>query len=346
MNKKVRLFKDIEVTLKTDFHTFSNYFIDYLKHDNIAHSSKVNCKIIISYFKGSVLSDVEKTKMVRYSSDFYATKNEFLFHAGHNLWLKILFDGININVVVFDEISKLKKNLGKLLHGKSYKFQRYMFIIRQALLLPSFYHHYINLGYVTWHSSALKINNSNIAFTGLNGCGKSGLLLHFIDSYQNSKIISDNYLLIDSNANFMSVPEPIRIDSSNSKEFTFIDKRVCSAFGKHQYKPKSNYLINEGNLDLIFLTRIGNEFNLKELKSDDFAKEMYSLHSFLGETPEQNYFEPIAYIDGKHNLNNIWNDVSKSFCENVKCFVLTIPYEQDTKKRYIKVEEEILKLIK
>lgn len=344
MSKNYKIFQNLNIKLETDLVLFKDYFNDYF-NDNISFFEKLSKHIYIKFDSKSKLDVASLNKMVKYSSNFYNKNNEFVFEAGNKIWLKIRFESKKIKINVYDRRDIIRKNIIHLIRGKSFMYQTFMYIIRQTILLPSFYNYYIEHNFITLHASALKLNGFNLAFTGLNGCGKSGLVFNFLQKFSDTNIISDNYLLVDNNANFISVPEPIRLDYDLKNNYDFIEKKICRAFNKNQYKIDQNKVNNKGKVDFIFLTTIGPEFKLKKVNNKSFIDSIYSIHSFLGETPEQNYFELISNIlDGK-NLEKLWLEVLESFCIETKCFILTIPFEKEINGRYNYVEDQILKLL-
>lgn len=342
IEKKVS-FHNISILVKTDNQIFVDYLNDYIDQENLEHEYDIE----FLYNKKSSFPNFIKEGYRKYGSDLHEkNENEFITHAGHNLWLKIRIEEKKVSVQVIDKISKIKSLFGLMRYGKSYKYQRYMYLIRQGILLPAFYMFYKYMNHVTWHASALEIDGKNIAFSGLNGSGKSGLLLYLLNNVEKSKIISDNYILVEPNGSVLSVPEPVRVEKNYNDKNTLFEKKVCKAFGKDQLKPKKTNIVNQAKLDVMFSVELGNEFKVRKINAEKFNTRMFILHAFLAEGPEHNYFLPLAYLHDNIVLTDKWKEVSKSFCQSTQCYILTIPYEKNIFKRYENVTTVIKTILK
>ncbi len=135
-------------------------------------------------------------------------------------------------------------------------FKKY---IEQPLLWEIARHHQLRV----LHASAVTTEEGAIIFAGLNGVGKTTLALSLISSLKDSKLISDNYLLIDRKNAYLS-PDTVRVDRQTAQK---LGLDINDTYGFNKFILSENKLFSDKNklpIKSIFLIDQGDNWKIEQ----------------------------------------------------------------------------------
>lgn len=120
------------------------------------------------------------------------------------------------------------------------------------------------------HAASIEKNDTITVFAGLNGVGKSTLAL-WLSRNKNSKLYSDNYLLIDESHAYL-FPDAIRL---SMQSLTELNVQPVRSFGFGKYLVDGSELFSKKKkvqLSKIYLVSRGNKWQQKKLTKKDGTK--------------------------------------------------------------------------
>jgi hypothetical protein len=238
------------------------------------------------------------------------------------------------HIICYFLVARARRILNLLRNRRAAENQRYMTMIRQAVVLPVLARLLHTQGLLTLHASVVALQGQAIALTGLNGCGKSGLALHLVTRHGFS-FLSDNFALIDPATGVAhAFPEPIRVGSREREEAQGFFAGEDYAFGKWQLSPLPQKVCPAAPIGCLVKIHIGERFAIREVEAGPFADDLDSFHRFLGETPE--YSWPQLYYQMRYgiNLGQAADTARHQLCSKVPCFEMEIPRAATSEQRY------------
>lgn len=220
---------------------------------------------------------------------------------------------------------------------KKSRNQLWMTMIRQAVLVPAFAKLMVGNGIGVVHASVVSKNSLAAVFSGLNGCGKSGLALHMLLDHGYS-FMSDNYALLQPDSlTVVSVPEPLRLaahEGGRAAEFLDCQDEV---FGKRLNVVAAERIDGRAKIAFMAYLSIGPEFNVVRMSAQHFVANLLAIHRSLGETPENNWIQLYYQLALRTDLYALAWDAVSQMCERLPCYSVQLPQGAGTWERYHEV---------
>lgn len=212
--------------------------------------------------------------------------------------------------------------------------ERFMALLRHGLLQPVTGQLLAREGMLTLHASAVERGGRALVFTGLNGCGKSGLALYLV-ARCGFRFMADNFALVQpAGPSVTACPEPIRVGE--------VERRVAEghftggtkAFGKWQMTPRAGLVCHEAALSGVVHVTLGCSFRVAAVEGRTFALRLESLHRFLAETAEYSWVQ--LYFLWQHGIDlaSAATAARAAVCDRVPCFEMSLPLADSFDARY------------
>ena len=279
-------------------------------------------------------------------------------------------NNLDVDIYLADKLT-LKKKIGKLINMQFTNiFEGFGQTLHELVLIPL---NYFDPNKFILHSSAFKRHDGKtIAIGGTGGVGKTSLELLFC--YENRyKFLADDIAVIDNEGYIhpnLSWPKIYGYNLENNNELKkeilnvqSIGSKIHWAFhynlrGAHKVRRRINPTVayshepNKTKLDYYFILNKGSEEklrleNISSLKSaqlsiDIISAEYYSFnnqlewHSYNSSVLES---QPLAKLE---DVKNNWRTNMLKVFENVKCYIIHIPFEIDHSDFLNRIEKMIL----
>ncbi len=208
----------------------------------------------------------------------------------------IIKKSISLYILLIDNCYYLKKNNNFIYKSNSiYEICNYLDFFIQQIFINS------NSDFAI-HCACIKYKKNICMFIGPGGCGKSTIVAHFLEKYNNCKFLSDETVLIEHNK-IQSFPRSILIKNSKNK---LTEKNLLFDFDKRAYLIPNNIKyfgkINTKNIKLFFLDYNNTVFSVETITQiiamDLLRKNLFSynknkpknvLKSLINLTEGENY---------------------------------------------------------
>lgn len=327
----------IEVSIESENSSLLAYCSRFLRAFS-SHScdAKLDLEVYFSGNRRSRSETLDLPKILGAGVKVYGNSIEICAHQAAGVFCEVRNDRNDGHQVIYchSEISRVRR-LWRLIKGrKQSQNQLHMTMLRQGVLLPVLALLLSKQRLLALHASVVALNGRAIVFTGLNGCGKSGLALNLI-TQQEFLYLSDNYALIDPSIGLAyAFPEPIRITNAErltaSRRFSGNDL----AFGKWQMVPNQEILCSQAEVSCVAHIAIGSKFTVRRMGSEQLATRLISLHRFLAETPEYSWIHLYHHLALQKDLGEIADSATHELCRTVPCYEIEIPWTKEPSERY------------
>lgn len=227
-----------------------------------------------------------------------------------------------------------RKLAGKLKSPKSYVTQVYMTLIRQAIVIPVLARLADKNGWVTLHGAVVAKGSSAVIFTGLNGCGKSGLAWYLVKNH-GFTLLSDNFALMDPSTNqAYCFPEVLRLGKEEAGSFSLRRENITDAYGKEQYRINDKYIKEKANIKAVLLLRVGKTAAINKVDHQNFSHNVEVLHRYLAETPDYSWLNFAYHLFGMTDLAKVNSHARKDIFEQVLTYEISIEKNKSLPERY------------
>lgn len=292
----------ISVEINSDDCEFIEYvskFLSYFVVESLDETINIRCNVSTTS-NNYKLPEIYKQK---YGADLYST-DKYIRVIDYSLgfYCDVLHEKkcvLDLDIVIGGIVSTPRALWNKFYGGRSAKIQRYMLLIRQAIILPVFSELIIKKKWVFLHGSMVARDGKSLIFLGLNGCGKSGIARYLVENFGYT-FMSDNYVCIDTNQRMTyCFPELLRLSNEDVPNDNYM--LVENAFKKGQYLIPRDKICEKSTLSDIFIVNYGERAFLSELTPGQFLDTCLCFHEKLGETPE--YTWPRSYYQIGQQIN-------------------------------------------
>lgn len=267
--------------------------------------------------------DVSDKKIISKSS--YISKNS----------LFIIHEYLTTNTIIKTTFNIKDIQLIEILFNTSFIFELANFITKGMLkrqLFQNLIKLYIEqslLWYLTsehglhcLHAASIEKNNKVTVFTGLNGVGKSTLAL-FLSKQTETKVFSDNYLLVDSQNAYL-FPDSVRLTKNS---MNLLNLNPDGDYGFNKYSILNNF-VNFSNktkekIDAVYITFRGNKWSKKKLSSADGQNIIQNLQI---SNAEEVKFAPISQYFPQKSYRSL-SSLKCSYFELIVGLLEEMPYE-------------------
>lgn len=258
----------------------------------------------------------------------------FAAHMAAGIWCRPSGTPEDLRVSCEWRPTRLRRMLALARSRMGARDERYMTMLRHGLLQPVTAQLLQHEGIVTLHASAVEHGGRAVVFTGLNGCGKSGLALHLVTS-RGFRFMADNFALIrPGDLRVFAFPEPIRVGEVERPIALSCFSGNRKAYGKWQMTAEPENVCHEAALSCLVHVTIGERFGVKEVPSVPFARRLESLHRFLGETAEYSWVQLHFMWQHGIDLAELADAARRELCASVRCYEMTLPRADDFDSRY------------
>lgn len=267
---------------------FKNYILNTGKSDDLKDFMVIqtyNMKNI--FFDEKILGrelKIEKNK-IKFVKKNKTQKMEYVYKFDKKITINVNFKK---NILYF--IKKLIKS--------NYSMSHILFY--QSVLYPVFSLYAVMDNYFLVHGSLLKVDESYIVLTGLDGVGKSSLSNELVK--KGAEILADNFLLFNGRR-FIGLNMPIRLDLQNDTNNNVIYKDNNL---KEILYPKNE--ISEVKVNKVYFLSISKDLNIKKLKGFNHYNWCL-INNGAGEILDGNLFNLPFYYENMLRENNFDNDM-------------------------------------
>lgn len=327
----------IEISVDSDNSRLLAYCSRFLRAFSPPRSDAIlDLKVYFSSNKQSRSAKLEIPKIWGAGVKAYGDAIEMCAHQAAGVFCEVSTARNEGQQVIYchPEISRVRR-LWRLVKGREQsQNQLHMTMLRQGVLLPALAMLLTKQRLLALHASVVALNGRAIVFTGLNGCGKSGLALSLI-TRQEFLYLSDNYALVDPASRFAyAFPEPIRITDAERLSASGSFSGNDFAFGKWQMTPNQETLCGQAVVSCVAQIAIGSKFAVRRVGSEELATRLISLHRFLAETPEYSWIHLYYHLALQKDLGAIADSATRELCKSVPCYEIEIPWTTEPLERY------------
>ncbi len=237
-------------------------------------------------------------------------------------------------ILCFIKLNRLRELLNLLHNHRQRKRQLWMTIIRQAVLLPALAMAMVRRPLAIVHASGVARDGQGMLFTGLNGCGKSGLALAQLKR-ADTLLLSDNFGILDASAcSTHAFPEPVRLDATARPDQAHFDPLPGLVFGKTQWLPRPSKLSEPCALRLLATVSIGDRFQVRRRTAGEMVSELLAVHRYLAETPEYTWLHYLYHLMHGIDLHQLAVERLRSICVSTETVAVVLPRAADERERY------------
>ncbi|MFW6106737.1 MAG: hypothetical protein ACOC8H_01105, partial [bacterium] len=226
------------------------------------------------------------------------------------------------NTITVDicDIEPLWRRIAKrVVSGRETRLNRYMTGIREGLVIPLTALAERERGLVLLHASGVAVDGLALLFAGFNGAGKSGLALEFLKQ-PGAKLRGDNYVLVDpKQKRVYGFPEPVRVDPRVLPSAAEWGAPIGHAFGKMQWLCDPRWVGTSAEIRTIVLLQIGDPGFVIEHKPNEFARNLYSMLTYVDEGPGRSYFDVIADYSCQLQPRPDTQNMLLQLCSSLQC---------------------------
>ncbi|MFH1905470.1 MAG: hypothetical protein ABIK53_08130 [bacterium] len=143
------------------------------------------------------------------------------------------------------------------------------------------------------HGGGVRVGSTGIVFSGLQGVGKSTIILSLVNGGK-TKFLSDNLYLYDSN-NVYQCFESIRIDQKaidfiGLKQGVLDDINIDTDLGRRLYKINKKYMIYSFSPDTLLIPQFARKTELVQITVEECLKKCLTFNRLAGEVREYDYY--------------------------------------------------------
>ena len=274
-----------------------------------------------SSFSGDPVIEIN----IKWTRNFWSTHNNVKLKKKDNLGNMDFY-------VIHNPIVSLFKNF-RVDNYKKYFLEN---VINTTILFPAMYYLERNRGICIIDSAAFTMGKFGIMIIGSAGIGKSTLSLSAIKFGENTRLISDDLVLLW-RGGVSGFPAPIRLDEK-SRSLARLGTDILEELpGVFSDRGRTSYNLNHDkkiyclvNPKVIVLVQRGPDFSLKSISNESIFEKIDAL------TKENNtiksYREFLEKFYGeKESVNSVKQTTSKlvSLIRNLDCYSLDIDQETD-----------------